>query len=105
MWSFQGDLVQMKHLSSSTGGSGGFELKTKALEALLLIHGLRHENLNPVIGCLTEPSRPSMVWEWCSRGSLEDVLVQDEIKLDWSFRLSLLTDLVRVSTSDHFIYN
>jgi hypothetical protein len=23
--------------------------------------------------------------------------VQDEIKLDWSFRLSLLTDLVRVS--------
>jgi len=39
------------------------------------------------------------VSEYCSRGSLEDVLVQDEIKLDWSFRLSLLTDLVRVS--DH----
>jgi len=38
------------------------------------------------------------VSEYCSRGSLQDVLVQDEIKLDWSFRLSLLTDLVRVST-------
>lgn len=25
--------------------------------------------------------------------------MQDEIKLDWSFRLSLLTDLVRVSNS------
>lgn len=63
----------------------------------LQLHGLRHENLNPLLGCLMEPSRPALVWEWCSRGSLEDVLIQDEIKLDWSFRLSLLTDLVRVS--------
>jgi hypothetical protein len=63
------------------------------------MHGLRHENLNVMIGCLTDPNRPALVLEWCSRGSLEDVLVQDEIKLDWSFRLSLLTDLVRVSRS------
>lgn len=63
------------------------------------MHGLRHENLNVMIGCLTDPNRPALVLEWCSRGSLEDVLVQDEIKLDWSFRLSLLTDLVRVSKS------
>jgi serine/threonine protein kinase len=63
----------------------------------LQLHGLRHENLNVMIGCLTDPNRPALVLEWCSRGSLEDVLVQDEIKLDWSFRLSLLTDLVRVS--------
>lgn len=36
-----------------------------------------------------------MVYEYCSRGSLQDVLIMDDIKLDWSFRLSLLTDLVR----------
>lgn len=36
-----------------------------------------------------------MVFDYCSRGSLQDVLIMDEIKLDWSFRLSLLTDLVR----------
>jgi hypothetical protein len=65
----------------------------------LQLHGLRHENLNVMIGCLTDPNRPALVLEWCSRGSLEDVLVQDEIKLDWSFRLSLLTDLVRVSSN------
>jgi hypothetical protein len=51
-----------------------------------------------MIGCLTDSARPALVLDWCSRGSLEDVLVRDEIKLDWSFRLSLLTDLVRVST-------
>lgn len=26
---------------------------------------------------------------------MQDVLIMDDIKLDWSFRLSLLTDLVR----------
>ncbi|XP_035725180.1 retinal guanylyl cyclase 2-like isoform X1 [Vespa mandarinia] len=88
---YNGDLVQLKELSCQ----GTFELKNKTMGVLVTIHGLRHENLNPLIGCLNEPTRPCLVSEYCSRGSLEDVLVQDEIKLDWSFRLSLLTDLVR----------
>ncbi|XP_011882602.1 PREDICTED: retinal guanylyl cyclase 2 [Vollenhovia emeryi] len=88
---YNGDLVQLKELPFQ----GTFELKSKAMDVLVTIHGLRHENLNPLIGCLNEPTRPCLVSEYCSRGSLEDVLVQDEIKLDWSFRLSLLTDLVR----------
>lgn len=87
----QGDLVQMKPLPSSG------EIKDKAIEFLILLHGLRHENLNPLIGCLAEPPRAALVSEYCARGSLQDVLQQDDIKLDWSFRLSLLTDLVRVS--------
>ncbi|XP_070151794.1 retinal guanylyl cyclase 2 isoform X1 [Polyergus mexicanus] len=88
---YNGDLVQLKELPFQ----GTFELKSKAMDVLVTIHGLRHENLNPLIGCLNEPTRPCLVSEYSSRGSLEDVLVQDEIKLDWSFRLSLLTDLVR----------
>lgn len=75
------------------------ELKAKAVEILVVLHGLRHENINPLIGCLAEPPRAALVSEWCARGSLQDVLQQDDIKLDWSFRLSLLTDLVRVSTT------
>lgn len=35
------------------------------------------------------------MWAHCWRGSLEDVLMEDDIKLDWTFRLSLLTDLVK----------
>ncbi|CAG9782639.1 unnamed protein product [Diatraea saccharalis] len=45
-------------------------------------------------GCLCE-ARPALVFDHCGRGSLEDVLMADEIKLDWTFRLSLLTDLVK----------
>ncbi|KRT84594.1 protein kinase [Oryctes borbonicus] len=89
---YNGDLVQMKPVPC---GSGGVELRAKTVELLVLLHGLRHENLNPLIGCLAEPPRAALVSEWCARGSLQDVLQQDDIKLDWSFRLSLLTDLVR----------
>jgi guanylate cyclase 2F len=63
---------------------------------LFQVHGQRHENLVALIGLLTE-GIPSMVWEYCSRGSLHDVIKQQDIKLDWAFKLSLLTDLVRVS--------
>ncbi|XP_037038134.1 uncharacterized protein LOC119075714 isoform X2 [Bradysia coprophila] len=88
---YNGDLVQLKEII--TGPSN--ELKSKAMDHLVMTHGLRHENINPLIGWLSDPNRNAMVFEHCSRGSLQDVLVMDEIKLDWSFRLSLLTDLVR----------
>ncbi|CAH1131699.1 unnamed protein product [Ceutorhynchus assimilis] len=88
---YHGDLVQMKPVPSN----GSIELKAKSIELLVVLHGLRHENLNPLIGVLAEPPRAFLVSEYCARGSLQDVLQQDDIKLDWSFRLSLLTDLVR----------
>lgn len=71
------------------------ELRSKAMDHLVMTHGLRHENINPLIGWLNDPTRNAIVFEFCSRGSLQDVLIMDDIKLDWSFRLSLLTDLVR----------
>ncbi|KAG5680913.1 hypothetical protein PVAND_010391 [Polypedilum vanderplanki] len=90
---YQGDLVQLKEIRVPSGNS--IELRTKAMDHLIIAHGLRHENINPLIGFLSDPNRTALVFEHCSRGSLQDVLIMDEIKLDWSFRLSLLTDLVR----------
>lgn len=43
---FQGDLVQLKEMP--TGASN--ELKAKAMDHLVTAHGLRHENINPLIG-------------------------------------------------------
>lgn len=44
----QGDIVQLKEISVT----GTTELKTKAMDHLLIAHGLRHENINPLIGKL-----------------------------------------------------
>ena len=38
----------------------------------------------------------AMVTEFCSRGSLEDLLLNEEVKLDWMFKSSLLLDLIKV---------
>lgn len=43
---YQGDLVQLKEMP--TGASN--ELKSKAMDHLVMAHGLRHENINPLIG-------------------------------------------------------
>ncbi|XP_075979488.1 retinal guanylyl cyclase 1 [Anticarsia gemmatalis] len=87
---YKGDVVHVKYLP----GTAALELKRKATDVLLVMQNLRHENLNPFIGCLCE-ARAALVFDHCLRGSLEDVLMADDIKLDWTFRLSLLTDLVK----------
>ncbi|XP_039296283.1 LOW QUALITY PROTEIN: retinal guanylyl cyclase 1 [Nilaparvata lugens] len=87
-----GDLVFLKPLPVH---AESFELKKKAKKLLTSLCGLRHENLNLLHGCYVGSGEVALVSDFCQRGSLEDVLVKDVIKLDWSFRLSLLTDLVR----------
>ena len=37
-----------------------------------------------------------MVFEYCSRGSLRDILNSDDLQLDWAFKESLLMDLIKV---------
>ncbi|XP_055635291.1 uncharacterized protein LOC129775073 isoform X2 [Toxorhynchites rutilus septentrionalis] len=90
---YNGDLVQLKEIPQ--GSNSSQELKTKAMDLLVTARSLRHGNINPLIGLLNEPTRTTLVYENCYHGSLKDVLTRDKIKLDWTFRLSLLTDLVR----------
>lgn len=37
-----------------------------------------------------------MVSEHCTRGSLEDLINNEDMKLDWMFKSSLLLDLIKV---------
>lgn len=43
---YNGDLVQLKEIQMN----GSTELKAKAMDLLVMAHGLRHENINPLIG-------------------------------------------------------
>ncbi|KAK8399567.1 hypothetical protein O3P69_003555 [Scylla paramamosain] len=90
---YNGDFVHVKYFHVHAGGN--FEVKNRTMTLLKQMRDLRHENINGFLGMLCDPVRPGLVMEYCSRKSLEDVIRQEDIKLDWSFRLSLLTDLVR----------
>ena len=57
---------------------------------------MRHENLNLFLGLFLDCSIFGIVMEHCSRGSLEDLLNNEDMRLDWMFKSSLLMDLIRV---------
>ncbi|XP_066277592.1 atrial natriuretic peptide receptor 1-like [Branchiostoma lanceolatum] len=54
-----------------------------------------HENLNRFIGACVEAPNICLVYEYCPKGSLQDILENDDIKLDNMFKLSLLSDVVK----------
>ena len=37
------------------------------------------------------------ITEYCPKGSLQDILENEQFKLDWMFKFSLMQDIVRVS--------
>uniref|UniRef100_A0A8B9GVI2 Guanylate cyclase n=1 Tax=Astyanax mexicanus TaxID=7994 RepID=A0A8B9GVI2_ASTMX len=56
---------------------------------------LRNENVNPFLGFFSDCEMFAVVTEYCSRGSLQDLLRNDDVKLDWMFKSSLLLDLIK----------
>uniref|UniRef100_A0A674NJ16 Guanylate cyclase n=1 Tax=Takifugu rubripes TaxID=31033 RepID=A0A674NJ16_TAKRU len=56
---------------------------------------LRNENVNPFLGFFSDCSMFAVVTEHCSRGSLQDLLKNEDVKLDWMFKSSLLLDLIK----------
>uniref|UniRef100_A0AAY4DQJ7 Guanylate cyclase n=1 Tax=Denticeps clupeoides TaxID=299321 RepID=A0AAY4DQJ7_9TELE len=56
---------------------------------------MRHENLNLLLGLFFDCGIFGIVTEHCTRGSLEDLLNNEEMRLDWMFKSSLLLDLIR----------
>lgn len=65
-----------------------FELKMKDLQ---------HDHLVRFIGACIDPPHCCLLTEYCSRGSLQDILENEELNLDWAFRYSLMQDIVKVS--------
>ena len=41
------------------------------------------------------------VMEHCIRGSLDDMLANEEMRLDWMFKSNLMLDLIRVGIHTH----
>ncbi|XP_052668390.1 retinal guanylyl cyclase 2 isoform X3 [Harpia harpyja] len=63
--------------------------------ALYEMKDLRHENVNLFLGFFSDCGIFAVVTEYCSRGSLEDLLRNEDMKLDWMFKSSLMMDLIK----------
>ncbi|MBN3318561.1 GUC2F cyclase, partial [Atractosteus spatula] len=88
---FEGDWAWMKKLPSGNFGT----ITPKTSDVFEMMKDLRHENVNPFLGFFHDCGVFAIVTEFCSRGSMEDLLRNEDVKLDWMFKSSLLLDLIK----------
>uniref|UniRef100_A0AAQ5ZI53 Guanylate cyclase n=1 Tax=Amphiprion ocellaris TaxID=80972 RepID=A0AAQ5ZI53_AMPOC len=56
---------------------------------------VQNEHLTRFIGACIDPPNMCIITEYCPRGSLQDILENDSITLDWMFKYSLINDIVK----------
>ncbi|XP_055520794.1 retinal guanylyl cyclase 2 [Leucoraja erinacea] len=88
---YEGDWVWLKKLDSRSNQ----EVQKSTTKILRKMRDLRNENVNPFLGFLCDRGVLAIATEHCSRGSLHDLLRNDDVKLDWMFKSSLLLDLIK----------
>ncbi|XP_067570367.1 retinal guanylyl cyclase 1 isoform X3 [Pseudorca crassidens] len=98
---YEGDWVWLKKFP----GEQHIAIRPATKMAFSKIRELRHENVALYLGLFlaggaggaAAPGEGmlAVVSEHCARGSLQDLLAQRDIKLDWMFKSSLLLDLIK----------
>ncbi|XP_077432022.1 atrial natriuretic peptide receptor 1 isoform X2 [Vanacampus margaritifer] len=56
---------------------------------------VQNEHLTRFIGACIDAPNTCIITEYCPRGSLQDILENDSITLDWMFKYSLINDIVK----------
>ncbi|XP_028261488.1 retinal guanylyl cyclase 2 [Parambassis ranga] len=88
---YEGDWAWLKRLPDGTFS----HITHKTSDVFELMKDMRHENVNPFQGFFHDCGVFAIITEFCSRGSLEDLLLNEDVKLDWMFKSSLLLDLIK----------
>lgn len=71
------------------------------MKEMRLLRDLRHDNINSFIGACVEPMRTLLVTDYCAKGSLYDIVENEDIKLDDLFIASLVHDLIKAMIYIH----
>ncbi|XP_067133118.1 atrial natriuretic peptide receptor 1-like isoform X3 [Centruroides vittatus] len=87
---YKGTVVAIKAVNKNK-----IEFSRSLLLELKRMKDLQHNHIVRFLGACLDPPHCCLVTEYCPRGSLQDILENDEIKLDWMFRCSLMHDIVK----------
>lgn len=56
-----------------------------------------HDNINPFMGIsFNEKEELLILWKFCSRGSVQDIIYNDEVGLDNNFHAAFIRDITLV---------
>ena len=94
---YKGALVRFKELEFEKRK----DIARDIMKEMKLMREVRHPNINSFIGAHVEPQRIILLTDFCSKGALQDILENPDIKLDLMFIASLVTDLV---SGLHFLH-
>lgn len=87
---YKGNVVAVKYLNHKR-----IELTRKVLFELKYMRDVQNEHLTRFVGACIDPPNICILTEYCPRGSLQDILENESITLDWMFRYSLINDIVK----------
>ncbi|XP_035387054.1 atrial natriuretic peptide receptor 1 [Electrophorus electricus] len=87
---FKGNIVAIKYINRKR-----IELTRKMLFELKHMRDVQNDHLTRFIGACIDPPNICIVTEYCPRGSLQDILENESITLDWMFKYSLINDIVK----------
>ncbi|ESO90424.1 hypothetical protein LOTGIDRAFT_191857, partial [Lottia gigantea] len=90
---FQGAIVAIKKIDRHS-----ITIQKPLLLEIKRIKDLQNDHTVRFIGACIDPSNLCVLTEYCPKGSLQDVLENEQIKLDWMFRYSIMQDIVRGMT-------
>uniref|UniRef100_A0A671M506 Guanylate cyclase n=1 Tax=Sinocyclocheilus anshuiensis TaxID=1608454 RepID=A0A671M506_9TELE len=87
---FKGNIVAIKYINRKR-----IDLTRKVLFELKHMRDVQNEHLTRFIGACIDPPNICIITEYCPRGSLQDILENESITLDWMFKYSLVSDIVK----------
>ncbi|CAD5206389.1 unnamed protein product [Bursaphelenchus okinawaensis] len=96
---YRGQMVAVKMLRINLPK---IEFDRRTLLEFKTIKDLQHEHITRFFGACIDPPNTCIVTEYCPKGSLEDILENEKIKLDNMMKYSLLHDLVK---GMYFLHN
>lgn len=86
---YKGSTVAIKKINVPINLTRSLMMELKTMK------DIQHDHLVRFCGAVIE-NVPCILTEYCPKGSLQDILENHEINLDWMFKLSLMHDIVKV---------
>ncbi|XP_051862109.1 speract receptor isoform X1 [Drosophila albomicans] len=87
---YKGQLYAIKKVRKKS-----VDITREMKKELKLLRDARHDNVCAFIGACTEPPNICIISEYCTRGSLKDILENEDVKLDNMFIASMVADIIR----------